>query len=118
MWGVTGRWARRCGRSPHAATLAHADAALGEWRGALWGDTRLRAPLWAELRALFRGAALPPALAARWLASRARGLAAAAALGPAEQLALLQARAGALPPGAPPRGACAPGAAARESPCG
>lgn len=86
------RWARRCGGSPHAVTLAHADALLAEWRGGLWGDPALRTALWAEVAALFRGCALPPALAARWLVARARALAAEGAVEPAEQLALLQVR--------------------------
>lgn len=86
------RWAARCGRSPHAVTLAAADALLAEWRRCLWGDAGLRAALWAELAALFAGAGLPRALGARWLAARARALAAEGAVELPEQLALLQAR--------------------------
>ena len=86
------RWARRSGASPHAATLAHADALLADWRQTLWADAALRAALWAEVASLFADAALPPALGARWLIGRARALGAEGAIAPPEQLALLLVR--------------------------
>lgn len=86
------RWARRSGASPHAATLAHADALLADWRQTLWADPALRAALWAEVAALFADAGLPPALGARWLVGRARALAAEGEIAPPEHLALLLVR--------------------------
>lgn len=84
------RWAGAAGLPRTAVPLAQAAALLADWRALMWRHAGLRAGAWRDVRALLGAARVPPVLAARFVAERARALGAEGALTLREQFNLLQ----------------------------